>query len=48
MVITYNEHMAIIINTIGLLGGNSQNLLRKFVIFFVTLSCFYKVVIHWK
>jgi len=27
-------------------GGNSQNFLRKFVIFFVTLSCFYKVIIH--
>ena len=29
-------------------GGNSQNFLRKFVIFFVTLSCFYGVVIHRK
>jgi len=30
------------------LDGNSQNFLRKFVIFFVTLSCFYKAIIHRK
>jgi len=30
------------------LGGNSQNFLSKFVRFFVTLRCFYKVVIHRK
>jgi len=30
------------------LGGNSQNFLRKFLIFFVTLRCFYGVVIHRK
>jgi hypothetical protein len=29
-------------------GGNSQNFLRKFVIFFLTLRCFYRVVIHRK
>jgi len=29
-------------------GGNSQNFLRKFVIFFLTLRCFYGVVIHRK
>ncbi len=28
------------------LGGNSQNVLHKFVRFFVTLRCFYTVVIH--
>jgi hypothetical protein len=28
------------------LGGNSQNILGKFVRFFVTLRCFYGVVIH--
>ncbi len=27
-------------------GGNSQNFLSKFVRFFVTLRCFYGVVIH--
>jgi len=30
------------------LGRNSQNFLRKFVRFFVTLKCFYGVVIHRK
>jgi len=29
-------------------GGNSQNFLRKFVRFFLTLRCFYRVVIHRK
>jgi len=29
-------------------GGNSQNFLGKFVRFFVTLRCFYRVVIHKK
>jgi len=30
------------------LGGNSQNFLSKFVIFFVTLRCSYGVAIHRK
>jgi len=30
------------------LGGNSQNFLGKFVRCFVTLKCFYGVVIHRK
>jgi len=30
------------------LGGDSQNFLRKFIIFFVTLRCFYGVGIHRK
>jgi len=30
------------------LGGNSQNFLDKYVRFFVTLRCFYRVVIHRK
>jgi len=29
-------------------GGNSQNFLSKFVRFFVTLRCFYRVVINRK
>jgi len=29
-------------------GGNSQNILGKFVRFFVTLMCFYGVVIYRK
>jgi len=29
-------------------GWNSQNFLRKFIIFFVTLRCLYRVVIYWK
>ncbi len=29
-------------------GGNSQNFLHKFIIFFVTLRCFYRVVIYRK
>ncbi len=29
-------------------GGNSQNFLRKFVIFFLILKCFYVVVFHRK
>jgi len=29
-------------------GGNSQNFLHKFVRFFLTLKCFYGVVIHRK
>ncbi len=29
-------------------GGDSQNFLRTFVIFFVTLRCLYGVVIHRK
>ena len=29
-------------------GGNSQNFLRKFLRFFVTLRCFYRDVIHRK
>jgi len=29
-------------------GGNSQNFLGKFVKFFLTLRCFYGVVIHIK
>ncbi len=31
-----------------ILGGNSQNFLQKFVRFFLTLKCFYRVVIHRK
>jgi len=31
-----------------ILGGNSQNFLGKFLRFFVTLRCFYWVVIHRK
>jgi len=30
----------------NILGGNSQNFLRKFVRFFLTLKCLYGVVIH--
>jgi hypothetical protein len=30
----------------ALLGGNSQNFLGKFVRFFVTFKCFYRVVIN--
>jgi len=30
------------------LGGNSQKFLRKFLSFFLTLKCFYKVVINRK
>jgi len=30
------------------LGGNSQNFLGKFIRLFVTLRCFYRVVIHRK
>ncbi len=30
------------------LRANSQNFLQKFVIFFLTLRCFYKVGIHRK
>jgi len=29
-------------------GGNSQNFLHKFIIFFLTLRCFYKAIIHRK
>jgi len=29
-------------------GGNSQNFLRKFVRFFLTLKYFYRVIIHRK
>ncbi len=29
-------------------GGNSQNFLHKFVRFFLTLKCFYRVDIHRK
>jgi hypothetical protein len=32
----------------GVLGENSQNFLRKFVRFFLTLKCFYGEVIHRK
>ncbi len=36
------------ISLTGMLGGNSQNFLQKFVRFFLTFKCFYGLVIHRK
>jgi len=39
---------AILLKKLEQLGRNSLNFLGKFVRFFVTLRCFYKVVVHRK
>jgi len=45
---TQKKLQKIVFSFLILLGGNSQNFLCKFVIFFVTFRCFYKANIHRK